>query len=94
MALQGGEPLVHPEIVRLVSQITGGGIACGLITNGWFLPRYIDRLAAAGLDRLIISIDSPNLVEHERNRGLEGLGRYIAEGIERAHAYGLPVQAS
>src|SRR5262252_2619980 len=31
--------------------------------------RYIDQLAAAGLDRLIISIDSANLAEHELNRG-------------------------
>jgi len=28
MTLQGGEPLVHPEIVALVSAIAGGGIRC------------------------------------------------------------------
>jgi len=94
MTLQGGEPLVHPQIVRLVSQTTGAGIACAVITNGWFLPRYIASLAAAGLERLIISIDSTKLGEHERNRGLDGLGRRIAQGIERAHALGVPVQAS
>ena len=56
--------------------------------------RYITSLAAAGLDRLIVSIDSANLAEHERNRGLEGLERRLAEGIARARACGLPVQAS
>lgn len=94
MTLQGGEPLVHPDIVRLVSETVTAGISCAVITNGWFLPRYIERLAAAGLDRLIISMDSADVTEHERNRGLEGLERRIAEGIARAHAYGLPVQAS
>ena len=94
MTLQGGEPLVHPDIVRLVSETVTAGISCAVITNGWFLPRYIERLAAAGLDRLIISMDSADVTEHERNRGLEGLERRIAEGIVRAHAYGLPVQAS
>ena len=94
MTLQGGEPLVHPDIVRLVSETVAAGISCAVITNGWFLPRYIERLAAAGLDRLIISMDSADITEHERNRGLEGLERRIAEGIARAHAYGLPVQAS
>ena len=94
MTLQGGEPLVHPDIIRLVSQTARAGISCGIITNGWFLPRYIDRLAAARLDRLIISLDSADLAEHERNRGLEGLEGRIAEGIARAHSYGLPVQAS
>ena len=94
MTLQGGEPLVHPDIVRLVSQTALAGISCAMITNGWFLRRYIDPLAAAGLDRLIISIDSADLAEHEHNRGLAGLERRLAEGIARARACGLPVQAS
>ena len=94
LTLQGGEPLVHPDIVRLVSETAGAGISCAMITNGWFLPRYISDLAGAGLDQLIISIDSADLTEHERNRGLEGLVRRIAEGITQAHAFGLRVQAS
>jgi len=94
LTLQDGEPLVHPGIVRLVSQTAQAGISCAVITNGWFLPRYIDRLAAAGLDRLIISLDSADAAKHENNRGLKGLEHRIAEGISRAHAYGLPVQAS
>src|SRR5262249_15662145 len=44
MTLQGGELLVHPEIVRLVSDTSASGIQCGVITNGWFLPRY-ERMA-------------------------------------------------
>ena len=94
MTLQGGEPPVHPDIVRLVSQTTEAGISCAVITNGWFLARYIDALAAAGLDRLIVSTDSANLTEHEHNRGLEGLERRLVEGIAQARARGLPVQAS
>jgi molybdenum cofactor biosynthesis enzyme MoaA len=53
MTLQGGE-LVHPEVVRLVADTSASGIQRGVITNGWFLPRYIDALAAAGLARLIV----------------------------------------
>jgi hypothetical protein len=51
-------------------------------------------LAAAGLRQLIASIDSAGLAEHERNRGLRGLERRLAEVIARARACGLPVQAS
>jgi MoaA/NifB/PqqE/SkfB family radical SAM enzyme len=94
MTLQGGEPLVHPKIVRIVSLIAASGIKCGLITNGWFLPRYIRDLAEAGLQRLEISIDSADLAEHETNRGLEGLTERLIDGIRQAHAYGLPVVAS
>lgn len=57
MTLQGGEPPVHPDIIRLVSRTAAAGISCAIITNGWFLPRYIASLAAAGLDRLIISLE-------------------------------------
>jgi MoaA/NifB/PqqE/SkfB family radical SAM enzyme len=93
MTLQGGEPLVHPDIVRLVAQTAAAGISCAIIT-GWFLPRYIVSLAAAGLAQLIVSLDSARLAEHERNRGLEGLERRLAEGISRARKAGLRVQAS
>lgn len=94
MTMQGGEPLVHPEIVRLVGATAKAGIQCAVITNGWFLPRYIDDLAAAGLGRLSISIDSDRMSEHERNRGLDGLTGRIAEGAARARALGIPVNAS
>jgi MoaA/NifB/PqqE/SkfB family radical SAM enzyme len=36
LTLQGGEPLVHPEVIRLVSQTVATGISCAIITNGWF----------------------------------------------------------
>lgn len=94
VTFQGGEPLVHPDIVRLVALTAATGIAPAVITNGWFLPRYIDLLARAGLRELVVSLDSANLVEHERNRGLAGLEARIIEGIERAHAFDLHVQAS
>jgi MoaA/NifB/PqqE/SkfB family radical SAM enzyme len=51
-------------------------------------------MAAAGLSRLIVSIDSANLAQHERNRGLEGLERRLVEGIAQARVCGLPMQAS
>jgi molybdenum cofactor biosynthesis enzyme MoaA len=54
LTLQGDEPLVYPEIVRLVAQTVTAGISCAIITNGWFRPRYITSLAAAGLRQLIV----------------------------------------
>jgi len=94
MTFQGGEPLVHPHIVGLARAASKAGVECGLITNGWFLPEHIEALAAAGLRRLLISIDSHSMAEHERNRGLDGLRRRIAEGIARARKHGIPASAS
>jgi sulfatase maturation enzyme AslB (radical SAM superfamily) len=39
MTFRGGEPLLHPGIVSLVTSATRAGMQCGLITNGWFLSR-------------------------------------------------------
>jgi MoaA/NifB/PqqE/SkfB family radical SAM enzyme len=94
MTFQGGEPLVHPDIVALVQAATQAGIQCGLITNGWFLPEHIEALAAAGLKRLLISIDSDSMAKHDLNRGLGGLHRRIAQGIARARLLGIPASAS
>ena len=94
MTFQGGEPLVHPDIVALVKAATQAGIQCGLITNGWFLPEHIEALAAAGLRRLLVSIDSDSMAKHDLNRGLGGLHRRIAGGIARARTLGIPASAS
>ena len=94
MTFQGGEPLVHPDIVAIVQVATKAGIQCGLITNGWFLSDYIEALAAAGLKRLLVSIDSHSLPKHDLNRGLAGLHRRIAHGVARAHTLGIPTSAS
>jgi MoaA/NifB/PqqE/SkfB family radical SAM enzyme len=93
LTFQGGEPLVHPQIDALVAEATAAEIQCGLITNGWFLSRHVDALVAAGLKRLLISIDSDSMPKHEANRGLDGLDARIRDGIARAHAHGLPVWA-
>lgn len=93
MTFQGGEPLVHPDIVALVAASTGLGIHCGLITNGLFLAEHIGALAAAGLERLLISIDSDRMAKHDLNRGLRGLHRHIEGGITQARAYGIPAWA-
>ena len=59
VAFSGGEPMLHPDLDRLLRQIRGRGMMAGLITNGYFLvPKRIKELNAAGLDFLQISIDN------------------------------------
>jgi MoaA/NifB/PqqE/SkfB family radical SAM enzyme/DNA-binding XRE family transcriptional regulator len=94
VTFQGGEPLVHPGIANLVASATKAGMDCGLITNGWFMTQHMAALAAAGLKRLTVSIDSADMAEHERNRGLPGLAVRIEQGIASARAFSIPVDAS
>ncbi|MGH9163244.1 MAG: radical SAM protein [Vicinamibacteraceae bacterium] len=59
LAFSGGEPLLHPDLDRLVRHIRSRGMMAGLITNGYLLsPKRIVALNEAGLDFLQISIDN------------------------------------
>jgi len=59
VAFSGGEPMLHPDLDRLIRHIRARGMMAGLITNGYFLvPKRIKDLNAAGLDFLQISIDN------------------------------------
>ena len=59
IAFSGGEPMLHPDLDRLISRIRERGKIAGLITNGYLLsPKRIGELNAAGLDYLQISIDN------------------------------------
>src|SRR5262249_34366898 len=91
---QGGEPLLHQEIEGLVADARGAGLTPALITNGWGLPQKIDRLAAAGLRTLLVSIDSHAIEAHERNRGLRGVGERLRQGLAAARRHGLATLAS
>src|SRR5207253_539708 len=55
----GGEPLLHPELDRIIARVRGGGALAGMITNGYLLTAgRIRQLNRAGLDHLQISIDN------------------------------------
>ena len=55
----GGEPLLHPELDRIIARVRRGGALAGMITNGYLLTAdRIRQLNRAGLDHLQISIDN------------------------------------
>ena len=44
ITLSGGEPLLHPELEKVISRIRKHGMLTGLITNGYLLTR--DRISS------------------------------------------------
>lgn len=59
ITISGGEPLLHPELDRVIARIRKTGAIAGMITNGYLLNRErIERLNRAGLDHMQISIDN------------------------------------
>src|SRR5208337_1674805 len=59
IGISGGEPLTHPDLDDIISRMRKTGAIAGMITNGYLLNQErIERLNAAGLDHMQISIDN------------------------------------
>jgi MoaA/NifB/PqqE/SkfB family radical SAM enzyme len=83
ITFSGGEPMLHPDLDRLITRVRKQGAIATLITNGYFLvPDRIKQLNKAGLDYLQISIDNvqPDDVSKKSlkvlDKKLEWLARY------------------
>jgi MoaA/NifB/PqqE/SkfB family radical SAM enzyme len=61
ITISGGEPLLHPELDKIIRAIRSHNVIATMITNGYLLtPERIERLNRAGLEHLQISIDNVN----------------------------------
>ena len=64
MRITGGEPLVRRNVEHLVELLAaietpdGDGLELALTTNGSVLAQKAEALAAAGLSRVTVSLDS------------------------------------
>jgi len=88
--LTGGEPLVRrglPDLVKLIAAVPGIDVV-SMTTNGILLPRYAHELAAAGLHRVNVSLDS---LRPERFRAITRRGELadVWAGVEAAERAGL-----
>jgi cyclic pyranopterin phosphate synthase len=88
--LTGGEPLVRPGVVDLVSRLSSipGIQDIGLTTNGILLAKMAQSLARAGLKRVNISLDS---LKPERFKQVARYGSFEQawQGILAAEQAGL-----
>jgi MoaA/NifB/PqqE/SkfB family radical SAM enzyme len=85
VTISGGEPLLHPELDRIIDRIRAHGMVAGLITNGYLLtPERIRRLNHAGLEHLQISIDNvyPDDVSKKSLKVLDKKLQLLAEYAE------------
>jgi cyclic pyranopterin phosphate synthase len=89
--LTGGEPLLRRDLETLVGELAAipGIDDIGITTNGSLLARKAEALAAAGLSRVTVSLDS---LDDKRFAAINDAGFPVAgvlEGIEAAAAAGL-----
>jgi cyclic pyranopterin phosphate synthase len=88
--LTGGEPLVRKGIVNLVEHIAAipGIKDLALTTNGTLLEQFAEKLAAAGLKRINISLDT---VDPDKFKEITRGGdiKHVIRGIVAARKAGL-----
>jgi len=93
--LTGGEPLVRRDIVALVEKAAahlGNGLdELTLTTNGSQLRRHAKRLAAAGIRRINVSLDT---LDEARFSAITRRGRIadVLDGIDAAEEAGLKIK--
>ena len=91
--LTGGEPLLRPDIVAIVSRMSrlGGVDELSMTTNGSLLAPLAEPLRKAGLGRLNVSLDS---LDPERFAEVARHDSYtkVRDGVEAALAAGFPVK--
>jgi cyclic pyranopterin phosphate synthase len=96
LRLTGGEPLVRRSIMTLFASLSrhlgeGNLDELTLTTNGSQLPKYAAELAAHGVKRINISLDT---LDAERFRAITRWGELdkVMAGIDSAQAAGLKVK--
>jgi MoaA/NifB/PqqE/SkfB family radical SAM enzyme len=76
----GGEPTLRRDLEEIVGHASGLGMWTSMVTNGATLTRErVRSLKAAGLDTLMISLDSVDAVAHDGLRGVPGLHHRVIE---------------
>ena len=95
VTLVGGEPLLHPQILQIVAHAAATGIRPAIVTNGSRLsPAMVQKLDAAGLSTLFVSIDAASSHLHEANRGLPGICKRIREAVQASQYLRMKAVAS
>jgi len=90
VAFAGGEPLVLPDLWKVLEHCQKRGLHVTLATNGTMLtPEMCARLRDAQVKYIEVSIDSIHPEEHDEFRGQQGAWARTIQGIKNSVAAGV-----
>lgn len=74
VAFSGGEPTIHPHILKFIQHSKDQGMFAALATNGYSLSKQknIDKYVDSGLEFVQISLDGLDPATHDSFRGVNG----------------------
>jgi MoaA/NifB/PqqE/SkfB family radical SAM enzyme len=86
ISLSGGEPLLHPDILKIIRFIKKRSLYSFLFTNGSLLDeKMIKRLKSAGITGIIVHIDS--LQYNKTEKELNSLRNHYMDLINKYNIY-------
>jgi len=90
LRLTGGEPLLRPDLDKLIGQLSKipGVEDLALTTNGSMLVDWAKRLTDSGLGRLTVSLDTLDEAIFHQMSGEKGSVKQVLEGIQTAEKAG------
>ena len=94
LRLTGGEPLVRKDVDRLIALLAPLGAELTLTTNASLLAPKAAALAAAGLDRVTVSLDSLDDETFQAMNDVDFPVQRVLDGIDAAAAAGMPVKVN
>jgi MoaA/NifB/PqqE/SkfB family radical SAM enzyme len=90
MVFTGGEPMARADLPDLIAHVDKTRAHAMIFTSGVLLTdRNVERLAAAGLGSLNVSIDADTPAVHDGLRRVPGAFRKALDGARRARAAGI-----
>lgn len=92
LIVSGGEPLMRPDLFEIIDRAVAMDFPTALATNGTLIDDGLaERLKAAGLRRVSVSLDYPDARRHDGVRG-EGSFDAALHGIESLKSRGVSFQ--
>lgn len=87
LSISGGEPLMRPDVVALITWASQRQISTNLMTNGWLVDEAMAAaLVEAGLGNLTLSLNGLMPETHDTSRGMKGSHARIVAAIDHYQA--------
>lgn len=91
--LTGGEPLLRADIFDIARYGTARGLRMVMAVNGTLVtPVVVEKMAAAGIQRVSVSLDGADPASHDSFRKVDGAFEETLKGIQLLKEGGLEFQ--
>lgn len=102
ICLSGGEPFLHPDIIKMAYYVYQKGLSCYIYTSGITLdkdqnrkalPQDILNTVAGKIDKLIFNVEASTEFTYDKIMGTQGCFQLLQESIMRSNRLSIITEA-